>query len=272
MSEVERSQLCGVLGALLWPATQTCPRLAATVSCLQSCVSTATLATLIAANRLLHKAKLDECFIIIHAHDLREAIAADGCSDASWANRVDESSTGIFVTGLCLRKILDGDEVEVNLLYCAAQRFRRVCRSSACEVQELMLARIARAEIGFGRMIDVCQLLEDIKSVEAFLAVDAKCLFNAMYGASGPLDNSGRRTAIGMISVQRLLRAKDVYLSWIHGEANRADSLTKETTDEPLHSFLCAASTLAPTLRCTHVICQSQTETGFCTVFSTAMA
>ena len=64
---------------------------------------------LIAANKLLHKAKLDDGFIIIHAQDLREALAVGGWSDASWANRVDESSTGGFVIGLCPRKILDGD-------------------------------------------------------------------------------------------------------------------------------------------------------------------
>ncbi len=53
-----------------------------------------------------------------------------------------------------------------------------------------------------------------------------------------PLENSDKRMAIEMISVQQSLRAEEVHLRWIHGEANLADSLTKETADEPLRSFL----------------------------------
>ena len=52
VTEKERSELRGVLRALLWPATQSCPRLCAEVSCLQSCVSTATVETLLRANKL----------------------------------------------------------------------------------------------------------------------------------------------------------------------------------------------------------------------------
>ncbi len=50
VTEKERSELRGVLAALLWPATQSCPRLCTEVSCLQSCVSTATVETLLRAN------------------------------------------------------------------------------------------------------------------------------------------------------------------------------------------------------------------------------
>ncbi len=142
VSEDERSQLRGVLGTLLWPITPTCPRLAASVSCLQSCVSTATVATLIAANKLLHQAKLDESFIIVYAQDLREAPEVAGWSDALRANRVDESLTEGFAIGLCPRQILDSDEEDVGLQHWTAQGLRGVCKSSlTCEVQALANAK-----------------------------------------------------------------------------------------------------------------------------------
>ena len=142
VSEDERSQLRGVFGTLLWPITQNSPRLAASVSCSQSCVSTATVATFIAANRLLQQAKLDASFIIVFAQDLREAPKIGGWSDASRANRVDESLTEGFAIGLCLRQILDSDEEDVGLQYWTAQRLRGVCKSSlTCEVQALANAK-----------------------------------------------------------------------------------------------------------------------------------
>ena len=58
-----------------------------------------------------------------------------------------------------------------------------------------------------------------------------------MFGASGPLELSEKRTAIEMVGVQQSLQAEQVSLHWVHGEANLADALTKDGAEAIMHDF-----------------------------------
>ena len=60
------------------------------------------------------------------------------------------------------------------------------------------------------------------------MAIDAKSIYDAMFGASGPLELAEKRTAIEMVGVQQSPKAEDVKMHWVHGEANLADALTKD--------------------------------------------
>ncbi len=201
---------------------------------------------LVEANKLLTKAQQMESVIILHAHGRSEELAVGGWTDAGWANRVDESSTGGFMLCLAPVRILDGAEVDTTMIYWASQRLRRVCRSSlACEVQglancdqELFFARLACAEIGLGRRLKISDPLSDVRQVPGFIAIDAKCTYDAMCGASGPLELCEKRTAIEMVSVQQSLNSEQVVMRWVHLKANLTNSLTKPTAEDPLRTFM----------------------------------
>ena len=108
ISEVERSALRGLLGALQWLATQTRMDLGAEIGLLQSCVTTATVGHLLKANKILrraHKHAEGTTFRIQYIHE--QAITL-GWTDASLKNRRDESSTGGYVIGLTGEGILNG--------------------------------------------------------------------------------------------------------------------------------------------------------------------
>ena len=121
-----------------------------------------------------------------------------------------------------------------------------VCRSSlAAEVQapanaeqELFFARLAWSEIGEGRLIDAADPVPAVRTVRGVIAVDAKSIYDSMHGASGPLEITEKRTAIEMVGIQQSFKAEDVILRWVHSESNLADSLTKDSAEEPLRTFL----------------------------------
>ena len=70
------------------------------------------------------------------------------------------------------------------------------------------------------------------------IAADAKSIYDSMRGASGPLEITEKRTAIEMVGIQQSFKAEDVILRWVHSESNLADSLTKDSAEEPLRTFL----------------------------------
>ena len=91
----EKSALRALLGALLWPANLTMPKLSAAISQLQTAIPTSTVATLLEANKWLAKARADEHqTLIIHAFKPGEELVVLEWTDASWANRVDLAITG----------------------------------------------------------------------------------------------------------------------------------------------------------------------------------
>ena len=74
--------------------------------------------------------------------------------------------------------------------------------------------------------------------VPASLAIDVKSIYDSMYGASGPLELTEKRTAIEMVGVQQSLVAEHVKLHWVNGDANLSDALTKEGAETVFHDFL----------------------------------
>ena len=76
----------------------------------------------------------------------------------------------------------------------------------------------------------------------AIIVIDAKSIYDSMYGASEPLEMSEKRTCIAMLGIQELLAPETVEVRWVHGEANLANSLTKCTGLEQIDSFFRAGS------------------------------
>ena len=70
---------------------------------------------------------------------------------------------------------------------------------------------------------------ETVKQVRGVLVIDAKSIYDNMYGAAGPLGMEEKRTAIEMLGIQEGITEQDANMKWCHGEANLADGLTKDT-------------------------------------------
>ena len=199
----EKSALRALLGALLWPANLTMPKLSAAISQLQNKIPTSTVETLQEANKWLAKARADEhTTLIIHAFEQNEPLVMLEWTDASWANRVDLASTGGKISGLAPITIKDGKTVPVALFYWQCEKLKRKCRSSlAAEVQEMANAeqdlyfnRLMWADVGLGRRLDLSEPTTDVLQVPAFILIDAKSIYDSMHGASGPLEMSEKRT------------------------------------------------------------------------------
>ena len=78
---------------------------------------------------------------------------------------------------------------------------------------------------------------ETVKRVTGVLVVDAKSIYDNMYGAAGPLGMEEKRTAIEMLGIQEGITEQEAIVRWCHGEANLADGLTKETARTQLDNF-----------------------------------
>ena len=102
--------------------------------------------------------------------------------------------------------------------------------------QELLFTRLQLAEfLGYPLCRD--NVAETVKRVPGVLVVDAKSIYDNMYGAAGPLGMEEKRTAIEMLGIQEGITTQEAIVKWCHGEANLADGLTKETARTQLDNF-----------------------------------
>ena len=208
-------------GPMQWPCIQTGAKRACAVSMLQSSLPVATVGTLKKSNRILKEMKSDLVKIRVHA-DRDEKLAVVVWSDAAWANRKDLSSTLGFLSGVTTTRILQGGRHGVTPIH------HRSGKSNT----RLQLAEF----LGFPVSLD--NVDETVQRVEGVLVIDAKAIYDSMYGASGPLAIEEERTAIEMIGIQEGMRRQNAILRWCHGEANLSDGLTKETANAA-GTFLC---------------------------------
>ena len=122
------------------------------VNLLQSCVTIATVDTLLTANKILRK--LRNGTSKMYNKKIAGQIHLIAWSDASWANRRDGKSTGGFLRGICGEQVLDGQRGHVSVVSWGTNKLKRVARSSmAAEMQalanaedELHLCRLAWLE------------------------------------------------------------------------------------------------------------------------------
>ena len=242
-TENEKSMLRGIWGSMQWPCTQTDAKRACSLSMLQSSLPAATVATIMKTNKVLKEMKDDLLEIKVHGHS-GEQLAVVVWSDASWANRPDLSSTLGFFSGITTTKILEGGRHGVTPIHHKTSKAKRKARSSlSAEVQaladaeqELFFTRLQLAEfLGYPVCLD--NVAETVKRVPGVLVVDAKSIYDNMYGAAGPLGMEEKRTAIEMLGIQEGIAKQDAVVRWCHGEANLSDGLTKETAKTQLDNF-----------------------------------
>jgi hypothetical protein len=137
VTEQERTELRALLGGMQWLVGQTMVSGNVDVNVLQSDVSTATVETILTANKVLRKLRNSPNRLYTRKIESSE-LHMVAWSDASWANRKSGSSTGGFLVGLCGKEVLEGERGHVTVVSWATNKLKRVARCSmAAEVQAL---------------------------------------------------------------------------------------------------------------------------------------
>ena len=240
ITEDERTQLRGVLGALQWRSHQSTPMIAAKLGQLQSDITKATVETLKKANRLAREAFQDR-FVSTRINQLGVASPKEvhfvAWSDAALANRKDLSSTGGFVIAATTPGMIQGETSPLSLMAWRSAKLQRKARSSlAAEAQaladtdqELMYLRLAWSEF-CGYDVDLKEPAKSAKRVPGTLVVDAKALYDVLQKKDLNSAGGGLKDKFSSLEVLCLLESIESHntlVRWVHSEAQLADAMTK---------------------------------------------
>ena len=240
ITEEERIQLRGVLGALQWRSHQSTPMLAAKLGQLQSDITKATVSTLRQANKLAREAFQDRfisaCINQLEVNDPKD-VTFVMWSDAALANRRDLSSTGGFVLAATNQSMLRGDLAPLSLISWRSAKLQRKARSSlAAEAQalseadqELMYTRLQWSEF-CGFPIDLKDTASSVSRIKGAVVIDAKALFDVLQKRDLNSAGGGLRDKFSFLEVLCLLESLEKHqtdVKWVHSEIQLADALTK---------------------------------------------
>ena len=245
VTETERTQLRALLGGLQWLVTQTRVDGMVDVNLLQSCVATATVETVLAANKVVRKLRQGPAELYTRRLPTDEKHHLVAWSDASWANRKDGKSTGGFLIGLCGAGVLEGKRGHVTVISWGTNKLKRVAKSSmSAELQalanaedELHLCRLAWAEFN-GFPIDLNEGDKSVEKIPGTIVIDAKSIYDALTSQNQPLQLAEKRTALELLAYLKNTEANKTETRWVHGGANLADGLTKLGAHPMLREFL----------------------------------
>ncbi|CAK9043452.1 unnamed protein product [Durusdinium trenchii] len=207
---------------------------------LQSEISSATVGTLRATNKLLREA-FHGRHVSVRVNQLHVGDPLDVCflgwSDAALANRKDLSSTGGYVIAAASPKMLQGTRSPLSLVSWRSARLQRKARSSLsaetqalaeCD-QELMFTRLAWAEF-CGIQVDLKQPSLAVCRICGAVIVDAKALYDVLIKRD--LNSSGaglkdKYTALEVLCLLESIERNSTIVWWVHSESQIADALTK---------------------------------------------
>ena len=215
----EQSQLRGLLGGLAWPANQTQPHLAASVSLAQASSANATVGEMLEVNKVLRFAKESSTIPL----KIRGHTRPDGSLQGGWL---------IFVA---TEKEINGSKpFPLTVIDWASKKLTRVCRSSLAAEAQTMATAVDQLE--WSKTMFVLMFWpnqqpnneEIIKWLgESPIITDARALFDASTSLSPGAKLAERRTAIEIqISVERMQAAGGV-LRWCSSHQQLADGITK---------------------------------------------
>lgn len=240
ITEDERTQLRGVLGALQWRSHQSTPMLAAKLGQLQSDITKATVETLRKANRLAREAFQDRFSSTninqLNVRDPKE-VHFVAWSDAALANRRDLSSTGGFVIVATTPEMIKGEVAPISMMAWRSAKLQRKARSSlAAEAQaladtdqELMYLRLQWAEF-CGYQVNLKEPAKSAKRVPGTLVIDAKALYDVLMKKDLNSAGGGLKDKFSSLEILCLLESIESHstlVRWVHSEAQLADAMTK---------------------------------------------
>ena len=244
VTEKERQDLRGLIGSVQYASTNTRPDLSARLSFLQAKITTATVAELMEANRLLHDAKLHKHVRIqiksIPLKDLRFV----SFSDASFATRANAQSQKGCLILASSSEIGQWQASPVSPLMWYSNKISRVVGSTLASESYALSGAIDL--LGWLRLHwewlkkpsdawrDPTQCLT--QGPEAFAIVDCKSLYDLIQKTNVPQCQEYRTTLEALIIKDRV--KENVSIKWVHSAAQLADSLTKIMDCTALRQFL----------------------------------
>ena len=232
----EQSMLRGLLGALAWPANQVMPHLAASVSLAQAATSTAKVANIAEANKILRFAKeTADTPLVLRAHGEDGQIRFGCYTDASWATRPDGSSQGGWLVFVASENEMNSNKpFPLTIIDWASRKLPRVCRSSLSAEAQTMSSAVDNLEwvkTLYGLMIWPGQRADNEEVMKWLGAspciTDARALFDASTSSTPGMKLAEKRTAIEIkIAIQRLEACAGM-MRWCNSEQQLADGVTK---------------------------------------------
>ena len=181
----ELAGLRGLLGQLMWLATQVVPQLQAPLSLLLGYLGVATVSTLLEANKLARRALVwAQTPLRTFVH---EEMSVVGWSDASWACRREGSSQGGYIIGVANKTFLEHAESPISVISWHSGKLARVARSSnSAELQaaadaegELSYIRLSLREL-VGETIPLQQWQEAAAQIPSVLVLDSRGVYDAL--------------------------------------------------------------------------------------------
>eukprot|EP00434_Breviolum_minutum_P021113 symbB.v1.2.018628.t1/scaffold1494.1/size117378/12 len=243
VTESERTQLRGLLGALQWPATQTSPHLQAGVSLLCGEVTKATTKTLEAANKLLRFAKsnADVGLDFRYLGD-KENVTFAVYSDASFACRTDLSSQGGYMVVMIPREVAEGQAGHYVVVDWRSWKLQRVARSTLCaesqaasEAADALLYTTTFWNLVWKPHSPLDALETSQMPINPRLIVDAKALYDLLIKPEvQAASSSDKRTTIEVLVTRDKLACNKAKTMWISSELQYADGLTKDSAAQLL--------------------------------------
>ena len=229
----ELAAMRGLLGQLMWLATQVVPQLQAPLSLLLGHLGVATVSTLLEANKLARRAQVwAQTPLRTFVHDEMSLV---GWSDASWACRREGSSQGGYIIGVANKTFLEQAGSPISVISWHSGILTRVARSSnSAELQaaadaegKLSYIRLSLKEL-VGETIPLQRWQEAAAQVPAVLVLDSCGVYDALARSeSACLGVEDKRSGLEALSLKRSLVETRCGLRWRHSAAQLADCMTK---------------------------------------------
>lgn len=246
ITEQERTELRGLLGALSWHTSQVGYRFSAYVSLHLSEVNQATVQNLIDVNSLLGKIKsAAKSPMRIFPFKDRERPQVYCWTDASSQNRHDGSSTkGIFI-GMSGSKLENGEIDRVSPWYWQSGKIDRVCRSpgsaearAAIDAEDSMyMLRFQWAEI-LGYTANVHDIDTHVKMVGGVLITDSRNVYDRVLKPYITPKGAQKRIDLELLTLKESQNHTNLKIRWVNSQAMLANSITKRGEDFQMCRFV----------------------------------
>ena len=243
----EKSALRALLGSLSWICGQTMFLYSVDVNFLITKVPVSQVDDILKANQLVRAFKKWQHYRMkIHTFPSDEELELSCWSDAAWANRPNgrDSTEGIFI-GMSTKALRQGHEADVSPVYWRSGKVERVCRSPAAAEtmaaidgeDDLSYLRILWGEL-CGHVLDPLRQDECARQTKGHLITDAKNLFDKLNNPVLTVKGCEKRSSIEALGLRENMEKSNVTISWVHGDAMIANSLTKTTEKHQMQLFI----------------------------------